>query len=50
MKNTNVCESRIARDTLLITYAESIVKRRVPRILMEGSMRQFAQWAHRFNI
>ena len=41
MKNSNVPESPIARDTLIITYAESRVKRRVPKILLECSMRQF---------
>ena len=40
MKNSNVCESPISRDTLIITYAESIVKRRVPKLLLECSMRQ----------
>ena len=39
-KNSNVRDSRISRDTLLITDAESRVKRRVPRILLECSMRQ----------
>ena len=38
MKNSNVCESPIARDTLLITNAESGVKRRVPKLLLECSM------------
>ena len=33
MKNPNVCESPIARDTLLITDAESRVKQRVPKFL-----------------
>ena len=40
MKNSNVCESPIARDTLLITDSESRVKRRVPKLLLECSMRQ----------
>ena len=40
MKNSNVCESPIARDNLLITDAESRVKRRVPKLLLECSMRQ----------
>ena len=40
MKNSNVLESPIARDTLLITDAESRVKRRVPKLLLECSMRQ----------
>ena len=33
-------ESPIARDTLLITDMESGVKRRVPKLLLECSMRQ----------
>ena len=41
MKNPNVCESPIARDTLLITDAESRVKRIVPTLLLEFSMQQF---------
>ena len=41
MKDSNECESPIARDTLLITNAESIVKRRVPKLLLERSMQQF---------
>ena len=40
MKNSNVRESPIARDTLLITDAEYGVKRRVPKFLLEFSMRQ----------
>ena len=40
MKNSNVCESPIARDTSLITSAEYGVKRRVPKLLLECSMRQ----------
>ena len=36
----NMCEYPIARDTLLITDAESGVKRRVPKPLMECSMQQ----------
>ena len=39
MKNSNVRESPIARDTLLITDAESEVKRRVPKLILECSMR-----------
>ena len=35
-----MCESPIARDTLLITYGESRVKRRVLKLLLECSMRQ----------
>ena len=37
MKISNVREYPIARDTLLITYAESEVKRRVPKLLLECS-------------
>ena len=40
MKNSNVSESPIARDTLLITDAESRVKRRVTKLLQECSMQQ----------
>ena len=40
MKNSNVCESPIARDTLLITDEESGVKLIVPKLLLEFSMRQ----------
>ena len=40
MKNSNMNESPIARDTLLITDAESRVKKRVPKLLLESSMRQ----------
>ena len=40
MKNSNVRESPIAHDTLLITDKESGVKRRVPKLLLECSMRQ----------
>ena len=40
MKNSNVCESPIARDTLLVTYAESRLKWRVNKLLMECSMQQ----------
>ena len=39
MKGSNVRESPIARDTLLITDAESGVKQRVPKLLMECSIR-----------
>ena len=38
MKNTNVCESPIARDALLIIDEEYIVKQRFPRLLLECSM------------
>ena len=41
IKKSNVCESPIARDTLIITDAESRVKRRVPKLLLECLMRQF---------
>ena len=40
MKIFNMRESPIARDNLLINDAESGVKRRVPKILLEYSMRQ----------
>ena len=40
MKNVNVCEYPIACDTLLIADAESRVKRRVPKLLLEHFMRQ----------
>ena len=40
MKNSNVRQSPITRDTLLITDADSKVKRRVPKLLLECSMRQ----------
>ena len=40
MKNSNVRESPISRDTLLITDAESRVKQRSPKLLMECSVRQ----------
>ena len=40
MKNSNVCESPITCDTLLIADAESGVKRRVTKLLLECSMRQ----------
>ena len=40
MKNSNVRESPTACDTLLITYAESGVKRRVQKPLLEFSMQQ----------
>ena len=39
-KKSNVHESPIARDTLLITDAESEVKWRVPKLLLERSMLQ----------
>ena len=40
MKNSNVRESPISRDTLLITDEESGVKRRVTKLLLECSMKQ----------
>ena len=39
MKNSNMRESPIACDKLLITLAEPGVKRRVPKLLMECSLR-----------
>ena len=41
MKNSNVRQSPITRDTLLIADADTKVKRRVPKFLLEYSMRQF---------
>ena len=41
MKNSNVREYPIARDTLIITDAEYRVKQRVPKLLLECSMRKF---------
>ena len=40
MKKSNVRESPIARNTLLITNMESGLKRRVPKLLMGCSMQQ----------
>ena len=40
MKYSNVHESPIACDTLLIIDVESGVKRRVPKLLLECSMRK----------
>ena len=40
MKNSNLREPPIARDTLLITDAEYRVKLRVHKLLLECSMRQ----------
>ena len=40
MKNSNVRQSPITCDTLLIADADSKVKRRVPKLLLECSMRQ----------
>ena len=39
-ENSNVLQSQINRDTLLIADADSKVKRRVPKLLLECSMRQ----------
>ena len=41
MKTSNVPESPIARDTLLITDAESGVKQKVPKLLLECSIQKF---------
>ena len=40
MKDSNVRKSPIVRDTLLITDAESIVKQRVPKLLLECFIQQ----------
>ena len=40
MKNSNVRQSPITRDSLLITDADTKVKLRVPKLLLECSMRQ----------
>ena len=40
IKNSNVCESPIAHYTLLITDAESGVKQRVSKLLLEFSMQK----------
>ena len=40
MKKSNVRESPIARDTLLIIDEESGVKSRVPKLLLKYSMRR----------
>ena len=40
MKNSNVRQYPISRDTLLIADADSKVKRRVPKLLLEFSIRQ----------
>ena len=39
-KNSNVRQSPITRDTLLIADADTKVKHRVPKLLLECSMRQ----------
>ena len=36
-----MCQSPITRDTLLIADADTKVKRRVPKLLLECSMQQF---------
>ena len=41
MKNSNVRQSPITRDTLLIADEDTKVKRRVPKLLLECYMRQF---------
>ena len=40
MKNSNVRQSPITCDTLLIADADTKEKRRVPKLLLECSMRQ----------
>ena len=40
MKNSNVLQSPINRDTLLIVYEDTKVKHRVLKLLLECSMRQ----------
>ena len=40
MKSSNVRKYSIARDTLIITDAEYIVKQRVPKPLLECSMQE----------
>ena len=40
MKNSNMRQSPITRDTLPITDADTKVKRRVPKLLLECSMQQ----------
>ena len=40
MKNSNVLQSPITRDTLLIADADTKVKRREPKLLLECFMRQ----------
>ena len=40
MKNSNVRQSPITRDTLLISDVDTKVKRRVPKLLLECSMQQ----------
>ena len=40
MKNSNVCQSPITHDTLIIADADTKVKHRVPKLLLGFSMRQ----------
>ena len=40
MKNSNMRQSPMIRDTLLITDADTKVKRRLPKYLLGCSMRQ----------
>ena len=40
MKKSNVRESPISGDTLLITDAESVVRLRVPKLFLECPMQQ----------
>ena len=40
MKNSNVCQSTITRDTLLIADADTKVKHSVPKLLLECSTQQ----------
>ena len=40
IKNSNVRQSPITRDNLLIADADNKVKRRVPKLLLEFYMRQ----------
>ena len=49
IKNSYVCESPIARDTLLITYAESWVKRILPKTLTGMFHATVTQWYHSFT-
>ena len=39
-ENSNVCQYPITRDNLLIADADTKVKRRVPKLLLECSMQQ----------
>ena len=40
MKHSNMCQSPITRDNLLIADADTKVKRRLPKLLLECSMRK----------